>query len=361
MSSTNVKQVELLTTDQIACFKRDGFLVLPAVLDPELCRQARDEMWEAITAGLPRMKRDDPSTWGHITEEESLRLKADTPVGGGEPYVSGKAHRLTVRNGTEELILDLGPRALWQVAEQLLGEGTLVWPAGVDESGATTGPCFMCDDAIGNVASHLDAGMGPSEATFTTMEALRLPRTGPVWLNGQGTRGLYCTLPNSPAYGPDFESAHSDGAVYGRWRLQMAAYIDDVPPGCGAFTVWPGSHEPIWTEQWKAFKGGEKHTDKHLAVRKSGGYKDPVIGQIKAKTTPFDCHGPAGTVVLWHTKILHIAGRNAAVDVIRQATIYAYLKTAASLPDALVVDNSGGDIWRDWSDEVRAVNDKLEE
>jgi hypothetical protein len=31
---------------------------------------------------------------------------------------------------------------------------------------------------------------------------------------------------------------HSDGPVYGPWRLQMMAYFDDVPPDSGAFTVW---------------------------------------------------------------------------------------------------------------------------
>ena len=133
----------------------------------------------------------------------------------------------------------------------------------------------------------------------------------------------------------------------------MSAYISDVPPNSGGFTVWPGSHARIWPEQWKAFKEGEKHTDKHLAVRKAGGYTDPVIGEIKANTQPFDCHGPTGTVVLWHTKILHIAGENASNDVIRQATIYGFKKTPESVPDALVVDNTDGDIWRDWSDEVR--------
>ena len=46
-------------------------------------------------------------------------------------------------------MLNLAPRALWRVAEQLLGRGTVVWPAGLDESGYTTGPCFMCDDAVG--------------------------------------------------------------------------------------------------------------------------------------------------------------------------------------------------------------------
>ena len=354
MSTPGFKQVEPLSATQINQFNRKGFLVLPAVLDPGLCRQARDDMWAAIEAHLPRMKRGTPSTWGPITEEESAMLKAQRPEGGGDPYFSGSGHRFTVRNGAEELLLNLGPRALWQVAEQLLGKGTLVWPAGLDESGAATGPCLMSDDAVGGLATHVGHEMGwPSKGTFTTEEALQLPRTGPVWLNGQGSRGLYATLPKSPPPGPDYPGAHSDGACYGRWRLQMSAYIDDVPPNSGGFTVWPGSHTRIWREQWKAYQEGEKHTDKHLAVRKAGGYTDPVIGQIKADTQPFDCHGPAGTVVLWHTKILHVAGQNASEDVIRQATIYGFLKTPAALPDALAMDNTDGDIWRDWSDEVR--------
>ena len=102
MPSPSVKQVEPLTASQIAQFKREGFLVLPAVLDPELCRQARDEMWETVEANLPRLKRGDSSTWGPITEEESARLSAQRPEGGGEPYFSGKDHRFTVRNGTEQ-------------------------------------------------------------------------------------------------------------------------------------------------------------------------------------------------------------------------------------------------------------------
>jgi len=231
MSTPGFKQVEPLSATQINQFNRKGFLVLPAVLDPGLCRQARDDMWAAIEAHLPRMKRGTPSTWGPITEEESAMLKAQRPEGGGDPYFSGSGHRFTVRNGAEELLLNLGPRALWQVAEQLLGKGTLVWPAGLDESGAATGPCLMSDDAVGGLATHVGHEMGwPSKGTFTTEEALQLPRTGPVWLNGQGSRGLYATLPKSPPPGPDYPGAHSDGACYGRWRLQMSAYIDDVPP-----------------------------------------------------------------------------------------------------------------------------------
>ena len=39
-----VPQVDCLTTSQIAQFKRNGFIVLPGVVDPALCRQARDQM-----------------------------------------------------------------------------------------------------------------------------------------------------------------------------------------------------------------------------------------------------------------------------------------------------------------------------
>jgi ectoine hydroxylase-related dioxygenase (phytanoyl-CoA dioxygenase family) len=132
----------------------------------------------------------------------------------------------------------------------------------------------------------------------------------------------------------------------------MSAYIDDLPPNCGGFTVWPGSHTRIWKEQWEAFLAGEKHTR---------GYTDPVIGQIKADTEPVDCCGPVGTVVLWHTKILHMAGQNRSDDVIRQATIYGFQKTPQSLPDPLVTDETNVDVWRDWSDEVRAGNAPTEE
>lgn len=354
MPSTDIEQVPLLTPSQILQFKRDGYLVLPAALDPDRCRQARDRMWETIATHLPRMKRQDPATWGPITEEEQARLAAARPDVGGEPHLAGSGHRLILRNGAEREILDLAPRALWSVAEQLLGTESVVWPAGIDAAGQTTGPCFMSDDAVKGLASHMgDTGGRPEEGTFTTEPALKLPPTGPVWLTGQGTRGLYCTLPNSPSPGDDYRSAHSDGACYGRWKVQIAAYIDDLPADSGGFTVWPGSHTRVWQEQWDAFLDGEKHTDDHLAQRRAGGYTDPVIQQIKADTPPVDCHGPAGTVVLWHTKILHMAGQNRSADIIRQATIYGFMKTPEAVPDALAIDATNRDIWRDWSAQVR--------
>ena len=63
MPSPDLHQVRPLSESQIAQFKRDGMLVLPGVLDPDLCRQARDQMWEMIARHRPRMQRHDPATW----------------------------------------------------------------------------------------------------------------------------------------------------------------------------------------------------------------------------------------------------------------------------------------------------------
>ena len=353
--SPSVEQVARLTTSQIAQFKREGFLVLPGVLDPELCRQARDQMWDAIAAHRPSMKRDDPSTWIPFAEEEQSNYPPSED--GGSPYFSGKGHRFFVRNGVDDLMLDLAPRALWDVAEQMLGKGEIVWPAGLDEAGFTTGPCLMTDEQMENVWGQ-DLDKWPGEPSFKT-EELRLPKTGQASLTGQGTRGLYCTLPNSPSPGPNWHGAHSDGASYGRTRLQFAAYIDDLPPASGGFTVWPGSHTRCWEAHWKDFHAGETHVSRRDKVRKAGGYEfltDPICEAVKGDTEPVDTYGPAGTVVLWHTKILHIIGQNTSNDVIRQATIYGYQKTVGSLSDELAMTDAGGDVWRDWSDEVRVTN-----
>ncbi len=354
--SDSVPQVPLLTESQIAQFKRDGFVLLPSALDPELCRRARDAMWEALARNRPGMKRDDPSTWTPITDDEAAAFPVT--VDGGRSFFGGNGHRFFVRNGTEEFMLDLGPRALWQVAQQLLGEGTVVWPAGVDESGSTIGPCFMDDSAL-EVLYGQDLDVWPRLPTFKT-EDLRLPTHGLEVLTGQGTRGLYCTLPNSPSPGANWRGAHSDGPSYGRARLNFSAYVDDLPAAAGGFTVWPGSHKRIWTHHWKTFHAGETHVGRRDRVRKLGGYDflvDPILEEVKADTEAVDCHGPAGTVVLWHHKLLHVPGQNQTSDVIRQATIYGYHKTPEALPDELVVSEAGGDIWRDWSDEVCAIDE----
>lgn len=343
-----VAQAPRLTTEQIAQFKREGFLVLPGVVDPELCRQARDQMWDTIAQYRPSMKRDDPSTWTPISDEENASYTREAT--GGDPYFGGGGHRFYIRNGAEDLLLDIGARVVWDVAEQLLGEGEVVYPAGLDATGHTTGPCYLTEGAVKGMESHLgDKTREWTGPPTNRTGPLRLPKTGPHWVTGQGTRGMYCTLPNGSPRGPNYPSAHSGEGMgsESRWKVQTAVYFDDLPLGAGGLHLWPGSHARVW-EAYRELKqsGSGENYD---------GYKHPVVADIKADTEPVDTHGPAGSVVLWHSIMLHMAGVNTSSDIIRQATLYAFAKTPESMPDESVENETLDDIWADWSDEVRAV------
>jgi len=126
MSTPLLKRVAPLTENQIAQFKREGFLVLPEALDPLLCRQSRNEMWQSIQTYLPRIKRETP-----ITEEESAKLKAQRPLGSGDPYFGGSGHRFTIRNGAEELMLNLAPEHCGQLPSNFLGRAHWCGPQGL--------------------------------------------------------------------------------------------------------------------------------------------------------------------------------------------------------------------------------------
>lgn len=103
-------------------FKDNGYLIKRGVLDPQLCAQARDRLWEAAP---PRFKRDDVDTWiGPFTAEEE---DEDGPN-------HRKGFRWNFRElGTEEFMIQLlatDPN-VWGMAEQFLGKGQVQQPAGI--------------------------------------------------------------------------------------------------------------------------------------------------------------------------------------------------------------------------------------
>ena len=94
-----------------------------------------------------QMKRDDPSTWVPFTDDEKAGY--ERPDVGGDPYFSGGGHRMIIRNGAEDLLLDIGARAVWDIAEQMLGKGEVVFPGGRRCSpAAPPGPCFMTQEDL---------------------------------------------------------------------------------------------------------------------------------------------------------------------------------------------------------------------
>ena len=67
------------------------------------------------------MRRDDPATWVPFSKEEAESY--ERPEGGGDPYFIGRGHRLYIRNGAEEVLLNTAPRALWGVRRAAAGRG----------------------------------------------------------------------------------------------------------------------------------------------------------------------------------------------------------------------------------------------
>ena len=173
-----------------------------------------------------------------------------------------------------------------------------MWPAGVDESGVATGPCLLTEGNVKGMVPHLgpESEQWLGKATGKT-EQLRLPKTGPVWMTGQGARGLYCTLPNSPPPTDNYSSAHSEAMYDTHWRLQIAAYIDDLPPNAGGLTLWPGSHLRIW-DYWEAVHRNAPPPDMAVGTPKWDDYTAPPLTDIKFDTEPVMTDGPIGSVVL---------------------------------------------------------------
>jgi hypothetical protein len=110
----------ILTSEQLAFFKDNGYLILEGVLDREKCARVRDRVWDTLPPDS-HLKRDDASTHvGPVQDQDyndhSLNLRKD--------------YRWQIREfGTDPLLIDLVyNQQLFGTAEQLLGADTLQPP-----------------------------------------------------------------------------------------------------------------------------------------------------------------------------------------------------------------------------------------
>jgi hypothetical protein len=118
-------RVPRLSREQMAHLKREGYLVLPAALDPELLRRTRDRIWDLLGQELPRMQRDDPSSWGPIQPGENTGASEVPWLDESQPHddsvnlFAGSGHRFYLHCAEERLFRDAFPLALHDVAEQV--------------------------------------------------------------------------------------------------------------------------------------------------------------------------------------------------------------------------------------------------
>ena len=302
--------MNVLTDDEIAFFKTNGYLILRGALDPEGCSRARDMLWASLPDGT-RIRRDDPSTHvGPFADSDTNDDVQDLREG----------YRWQLRRvGTDSQLLDLVfCDRLVAAAEALLGAGTLRAPVVHGMPMGTQGAAWPG---------------GPVDPALGT----------------EGVRGIYCTLPYGE-HRPDRLGCHTDGHPF---NLGIVGLIGDVPPDCGAFQVWPGSHRRLYPTFLMQYDQPRipyyDHLPSYKGILHTPEY-EAELARVIEDTEPVDCCGEAGDVVLWHHRLAHAAGHN-HTDVMRQAVLYDFTKTDL---DDCRRDPPQDEMWRDWSEALRA-------
>lgn len=298
----------MLSSEQISFFKANGYLILPGVMDLELCARVRDAMWQSLPKDSP-MRQDVPATHvGPFAQAQQSEDSLHTRMG----YRWLNRH-LGV---TEDVVNLIYSDTICAIAQQLLG-GTL--------RQVVTGGQPM--------GSH-----------------------GPAWPGGptdpahgvDAARGVYCTLP----YGDkprEPDACHTDGHPF---QLGVVGLIDDSPPDGGAFKVWPGSHRRLYPTFALRYDQPRLPYYEHLPMAKGIVHTPEYLAEIarlNAQVKPVECSGQAGDIVFWHHRTAHMAGHN-YTSVMRQAVLADFWTQDL---DRLRTTDAQGDMWRDWSEELQ--------
>ena len=202
--------MERLTEQEIAFFKREGYLFKRGVMDPELMARARDRLW---VGAHPRMKRDDPNTWiGPFRPKEENE----------GPENTRKGHAWLYRDLCKEesiLRMSTADAKIWNWTEQLLGPGEVQPP-----------------ERIRGIYCRLPMAEEPKEPVRCHCDAFNPEKVGEV--------------PVKRILKP---------------RLGLIGLVAAIPPSGGAFTVWPKTHRLVY-EVFKNYEGPERQEvyDEHI-------------------------------------------------------------------------------------------------
>jgi len=236
-----------LSTEEVAFFKENGFIVKRGFLDePEAFNRIVEYVWENAPRGL--FTREEPATWqgspkDRWTEEDSERVG----------QIQGNSWKMRSREGigTEPFFLD-------------------------------------------KIANH--PKMRSMVSRFIG-EPIKLAKR---------VRGVYCQFPDVPGTKGRL-SPHAD---YTAGQMTAMVFVDDVPPRCGGFTVWPGSHRRLHPF-WESIQSGAIDASQGPEYAKA---RDDVVNTV----TPVEFSGRAGDVIFWHPRLLHSAGINHSASFDRQ-------------------------------------------
>lgn len=156
---------------------------------------------------------------------------------------------------------------------------------------------------------------------------------GPDAVPRRKIRGLYPVFPQ-----PELEPRRHGGMDAHPFQVSCIVYLSDVEQGGGEFMVWPGSHRIMS----RAFDGPYacKLNEQQRELRK----------QAEAQSSPVHLPGPAGTVILWHHRLLHGPNTNRGTS-IRHALVGDFLRADW---EARAGETHAAGMWSGW-----AVDDRL--
>jgi hypothetical protein len=119
-------------------------------------------------------------------------------------------------------------------------------------------------------------------------------------------------------YGPGFR----DTGDYNGFDVGAVVYLDDVPDRGGGFTVWPGSHL-VAADYFRDHSLASPGYHGRLPAVAEDGWDYTAWFHEQARSR--ELAGPAGTVVLWHGRMVHSAGVNQS-DRVRMAGIQRFAR-----------------------------------
>jgi hypothetical protein len=256
----------MLTPEQLRTFKREGAVILPALVSNAQLANWRDQAWEAIAAAHGQtVEREDPSTWpGGVFPNVPRELQPKPPLGElpqvralmgflADGAFSGGGHML-------KAVFPSSPGQLGTMEKFRLAGSASDEPQKGD-SGSFTG--------LGTAAVRAHAAANEGKATPSS-----LPNGD--HMDGSGHHRVAITL-----YLTD---VHTDGGCFMYWKgghrrihqfwLDHPQHVGEMMPGKESFHSTPPFQERGWT-----------------AIQDLGGTVVPLGTQFVAR---------AGDALLWH-------------------------------------------------------------
>ena len=301
----------MLSAEQIQFFKIEGYLIVPGAMDPALCQQVRELMWQALPPETVLQREEIASFTGPFHAQDE------------------SADERHLRAGYRWLNRFLGVNA--EVIQLIYSESI----------------CAMAGQLLGGQLRQAVVNGQPMDSHGTAWPG---GPTDPA-LGNDGARGVYCTLPYGNKQRTE-DGCHTDGHPF---QLGVVGLLDDCPADGGAFKVWPGSHRRLFPTFALRYDQPRIPYYPHLPGFKGIAHSAAYLAELQrviAEIEPVECCGAAGDIVFWHHRLAHAAGQNYS-EQIRQAVLADFW--TADL-DELRTKPVTVDMWEDWSQAVQRAS-----